>query len=322
MKKRRTRNTFNDPNRGFNTFTRNILIALIALILTAMAVTYIFVVSKYGSIGNMFLGESTSQTSSNEANTTKKEIKDISGSTNILLTLNSSGGTIPYGFFLLKYDFTNNNMYLTSLPIYTKDDSGKTLYEQFKIGGPSQIELSAESLFDIEIDRYISFSQRGLRGIIAEYGDSVTFDVPEDVSYSTIDFSISLPAGKTNLNGDSFAKLIRYPEWKGGGTKIYTRQCQLIAAAINQLFIPSNITGNAEVFAKISDYFNSTNITTDDYIANVDAILYAASADIKDKIIEAQGVYDSASETAVFTYSNQCISDIHMYFSEAQQTTE
>ena len=60
MKRKHGNSNFNDPGKGFSGSTRSIVIALVVLLIIAIAVTYYIVISKYGSISNMFLGERTS----------------------------------------------------------------------------------------------------------------------------------------------------------------------------------------------------------------------------------------------------------------------
>lgn len=313
--KRTTANNFNDPQKGFDSTSKRIVFILLGIILIVMVGTYFYTDYKYGSVSNMFLGQTTSTTE--EETTEKIDVKNVDGKKNVLITVTSPGESELYNVFMIAINMTENKTAITSVPIYMLDSSERTLEEEFKLGGVSQVEYVLERTFSIDFDGYLCATQNGYKFFLTELGSGVQYNVPENLQFSTTNYTVSLSAGKQELNFDTFVKLMRYDEWSGGTQMSYQRQGELLKAAYEQYFKPKYITRDVDKFTYRMTHIKS-DISSEDYVNDLDALEYIAATDFQVSVITPEGKFSGSGDNKSFIYSKECVQKIKTEFTLVQ----
>lgn len=317
MKKRNKKpstTNFNDPQKGFDSTSKRIVFGLMILIILVLIGTYIFISMKYGSLSNMFLGETTATTV--EETTEEIEVKKTEGKKNLLIAVTSPGESELYNLFMVGINMSENKTSFLSVPVYTLDGSERTLAEEFKLGGISQIEYVLERMFDIDFDGYLCATQNGYKFFLTELGKSVSFDVPEDLQFSTTNYTVSLSAGKQDLSFDTFVKLMMYDGWKGGKEATFTMQGNLLQAAYEQYMKPKYISRDADGFTYKMTHING-DISSEDYVNDLDALEYIAATKFKLRVLTPAGTFSAKDGSDTFRFSKKGVKAVHTAFTLA-----
>lgn len=316
--KKRTKKTstthFNDPQKGFDSTAKRTVFILFIVIVAVMIGTYFFVSYKYGSLANMFLGETTESTTEEESES--REIQKVEGKKNLLIAITSPGESEIYNIFMVGANMTENTTAFLSVPIYTVDSSDRTLEEEFKLGGIAQIEYVLERMMNMDFDAYTCATQNGYKFLLTELGTGVEFDVPEDLQFSTTNYTVSLKAGKQELSFDTFVKLMLYDEWNGGAAATYTMQASLLKAAYEQYFKLKYVTRDVDKFTYRMTHIKS-DISSEDYVNALDALEYIAASGFKCKVLTPQGDFSGSGDTMTFRFSKKGIDTVHKAFTLA-----
>ncbi|MBQ3431493.1 MAG: hypothetical protein IJG23_01785 [Clostridia bacterium] len=317
MKKRNKKpstTNFNDPQKGFDSTSKRIVFALMIVLVLVMIATYIFISMKYGSLSNMFLGETTETTV--EETTEEIEVKNVDGKKNLLIAVTSPGESELYNVFMVGINMSENKTSFLSVPVYTLDSSERTLAEEFKLGGISQIEYVLERMFDIDFDGYMSATQNGYKFFLTELGKSVSFDVPEDLQFSTTNYTVSLSAGKQELSFDTFVKLMMYDAWQGGKDATFTMQGNLLQAAYEQYMKPKYISRDVDSFTYKMTHING-DISSEDYVNDLDALEYIAATKFSLRVLTPAGTFSTKDGSDTFRFSKKGITAVHDAFTLA-----
>lgn len=291
---------FNDPQKGFDSTSKRIVFFAIILIIAVMIGTFFYVTYKYGSFSNMFLGETTEATT--EEQTEKREIKNVDGKKNYLFAVTSPGESEIYNIFMVGVNMTENKAAVVSVPIYTKDSSERTLEEEFKLGGVSQIEYVLERMFGIDFDYRLCATQNGFKFFLTELGKGVKFNVPEDLQFSTTNYTVSLTKGNQELSFDNFVKLMRYEEWGSKPSDSFKMQGELIKALFEQYATLKNVTRDVDKFTYRMTHIKS-NISSEDYVNDLDALEYIAAKNFEISVISPDGNYSGSGKNRSFKMS-------------------
>jgi len=273
--------------------------------------TYFFIDYKYGSFSNMFLGETTETTTEEE--TQKIEIKNVDGKKNALIAVTSPGENEVYNIFMVGINMSDNVSSFVSIPLQTVDAGGNTLKEEFAMGGVSQIEYVLERMLDIDFDLTLCATQNGYKFFLTELGKGIEFDVPQDLQFSTTNYTVSLKAGKQELSFDTFVKLMLFDEWSGEADATYTMQAQLLKALYEQYFKPKYITRDVDKFTYRMKYIKS-DVSSEDYVNDLDALEYIAATKFKLQVLTPQGSFAGSGDKEKFTLSKGGIAQINSAF--------
>ena len=279
-----------------------------------MVGTYFFINYKYGSLSNMFLGETTEATT--EEQTQKIEIKNVDGQKNLLFAVTSPSENEVYNIFMVSVNMTENKTAFLSVPVNTVDSSNKTLQEEFKLGGISQIEYVLERMFEIDFSAYASATQNGYKFFLTELGKGVQFNVPQSLQFSTTNYTVSLAAGEQELSFDTFVKLMLFDAWDGGADATYTMQAKLLQACYEQYMKPKYITRDVDKFTYKMTYIKS-DISSEDYVNDLDALEYIAATDFALDTLTPAGSFSGKGESARFSFSKKGIAQVHDTFTLA-----
>ena len=323
MKRNRSRKTtttnFNDPQKGFDTTSKRIVFSLMVVLVIVMIGTYFFIANKYGSFMNMFLEQTTEMTT--ETQTEAPEVKKVEGKRNLLFAVTSPGENDLYNLLMVGINMSEGRVSFLSVPTCTVGESGKTLLEEYKLGGVSQVEYVLERLFSVDFDASFCATQNGYKYFLTELGKSVSFDVPQDLQFSTTNYTVSLSAGKQDLSFDTFVKLMLFDEWEGGKEASYTMQASLLCAAYEQYMKPKYITRDVDKFTAKMTYIKS-DFSSEDYVNDLDALEYIASADFSRNILTPSGSFSGEGDARTFAFRKGGIGAVTKAFTLAQKQTQ
>ena len=299
---------FNDPQKGFDSTSKRIVFILLIVIIAVMIATTFFIIYKYGSFRNMFVGETTESTT--EEVSESVEIEKVEGKKNLLFAVTSPGESELYNLFVVGVNMNEGKTSIISIPTCLVDASDKTLEEEFKLGGISQIEYILERMLNMDFDAHLSATQNGYKFFLTELGSGVEFDIPEDLQFSTTNYTLSLTAGKQDLSFDTFVKLLRFDEWSGGREVSYTRRGELLGALYTQYAKPKFVTRDVDKFTYRMTHINS-DISPEDYVNDLPALEYITSADFKVNVITPKGSFSGGDDTLRFTLSKAGTNELH-----------
>ncbi len=321
MKKRnkKIRQSFNDPQKGFDSTAKRIITVAIVIILVVMAGTYFFIEYKYGSFTNMFIGETT--TTTQKQTSEKIEIIPVDGKRDYLIAVTSPGENELYNVFMVCVNMTDKKAYFTSVPVFTKDSSLKTLAQQYEIGGAAQLEYALERMFSVDFDGYFCATQNGYKFMLTELGTGIAYDVPEDLQFSTTDYTLALNAGKQELKFDTFVKLMRYTGWGGGSANTYKVQADLLKELFNQYCKPNFVTRDVEKYSYMMSYIKS-DISSEDYINDLNTVEYIAASKFSATLIVPEGSFSGSGDDETFKYSQAGINKIKTAFNLTEKEDE
>ncbi|MBR2591050.1 MAG: hypothetical protein IKE65_09040 [Clostridia bacterium] len=314
MKKRSKKpvsTNFNDPQKGFDTTSKRTVFSVLLIIVAVMIGTYFFISYKYGSLSNMFLGQTTESTTQEE--TPEIEVHPVEGKKNYLIAVTSPGEKDLYNIFLVGINMSAGKTSILSVPVYTRGLSDRTLAQEFELGGVQQVEYTLERMLNIDFDNYLCATQNGYKYFLTEMGKTVHFNVPEDLQFSTTNYTVSLHAGESDLSFDTYVKLMLYDGWSGGAEATYTMQGNLIQALYEQYFRPAYITRDADKFTYKMKYIK-TDISSEDYINDLDALEYIAASDFAIEVLTPNGTFSGEGDNATFTFSKDGIEAVGTAF--------
>ena len=310
---------FNDPQKGFDTTSKRIVFILLIVIILVMIATTFFIIYKYGSFSNMFVGKTTETTT--EEVSEAVEIEKVEGKKNLLFAVTSPGESEVYNLFAVGVNMNEGKTSIIAIPTGLVDAGGKTLTEEFKLGGISQVEYVLERMLDMDFDARLSATQNGYKFFLTELGSGVEFDIPEDLQFSTTNYTVSLTAGKQELSFDTFVKLLRYDEWAGGSEVSYTRQGELLAALYEQYAKQKYVTRDVDKFTYRMTHINS-DISPEDYVNDLPALEYITSAGFKVNVITPKGSFSGSGEAQRFTLSDAGVKELHKALTLTAPTQE
>lgn len=312
MKRRsKVRQSFNDPQKGFDSTAKRIITIAIIIILLVMVGTYLFIEYKYGSFTNMFIGETTSTTV--ESTSEKIEIHPVDGKRNYLIAVTSPGENELYNVFMVSVNMTDKKAYFTSVPVYSKDSALKTLEEEYEIGGAAQIKYILERQFEIDFDGYFCATQNGYKFMLTELGTGVKYNIPEDLQFSTTDYTLSLSKGEQELSFDNFVKLMRYTGWSGGKASTYKIQGDLMKELFSQYVKPKYITRDVEKYSYMMKFIK-TDISSEEYMGELNTLEYIGASDISCQVITPEGAFSGSEDNPSFKYSAAGIQKVKTAF--------
>lgn len=107
---------------------------------------------------------------------------------------------------------------------------------------------AAEAISGKEIDRYALVTEKKFRQFVSVLGDP-EYDIPEDIDFSSAEYSLKLSPGKQTLSGEKLYNYLRYVgrQERFGGQR---RQAELLSVFIRQCFREENAADSEELFSE------------------------------------------------------------------------
>lgn len=165
--------------------------------------------------------------------------------------------------WLVNVEMPERRAVVCSLDINKKLGEGydDSIRQTFASKGIKSLVEGMEAEFEIKIDGYIGSDDESFKSMINSLG-GVEITVPEQISYRSGDFALTLVKGKQNMKGDTLFKYIRYLcTLDKDGRDL---QADAMSEMLAYVFKPSNINKCDSIFSKISNTLE-TNLTIVDY---------------------------------------------------------
>ncbi len=305
FKKRET--NFDDPSRGFEGVTKTVLIIALAVLIVLSAALYTYIGYKNGSLKNFFMGEENSTT---ESTTTKYSAPEISGGTNLLVSVTSDGGTSGELFFVVGFDMNKRAINCISVPKQTFVSGNRTLEECFAVGASAQVLIGIQDAFSINVDRYIQFTKSDFIKFINEFAGKIDVDLDEGIRHSTADYSLNLQTGPNSLKAEDFVNLLRYDGWSEGIESTCSHRASYLLNAVKSILNVSFYEGGSDRFSELIEYADDTNMSVEDYEELADGIGVLAHTAWRANDVEVTG----KSVAGSFKVSAECVNSVKSLF--------
>ena len=137
----------------------------------------------------------------------------------------------------------------------------ESIRQVFASEGIKKLVADMEAEFETQIDGYIGSDEEGFKSMINYFG-GFDITVPEQITYRSGDFALTLVKGKQNMKGDTLIKYIRYLcTLDEDGRDL---QADAMSEMLACVFKPSNISKCDSIFSRISNTLE-TDLTIVDY---------------------------------------------------------
>ena len=137
----------------------------------------------------------------------------------------------------------------------------ESIRQVFASEGIKKLVADMEAEFETQIDGYIGSDEEGFKSMINYFG-GFDITVPEQITYRSGDFALTLVKGKQNMKGDTLFKYIRYLcTLDEDGRDL---QADAMSEMLACVFKPSNISKCDSIFSRISNTLE-TDLTIVDY---------------------------------------------------------
>lgn len=137
----------------------------------------------------------------------------------------------------------------------------ESIRQVFASEGIKKLVADMEAEFETQIDGYIGSDEEGFKSMINYFG-GFDITVPEQITYRSGDFALTLVKGKQNMKGDTLFKYIRYLcTLDEDGRDL---QANAMSEMLACVFKPSNISKCDSIFSRISNTLE-TDLTIVDY---------------------------------------------------------
>lgn len=164
-----------------------------------------------------------------------------------------------------------------------KSKSQKLSYEKvFVNNGIKELISCVEADMNIDVDRYILFTDTGYKSVFRALGD-VTVSVDKDVEYDTPDMFLELKRGENTLAPEKVFKYMKYICETEKGYECSRLNAEIIVSAFSAFYNVEKFNYADTLFSKLINYCNS-DISIVDYTENKDKIEYLVPKTSKEKL--------------------------------------
>ncbi len=137
-------------------------------------------------------------------------------------------------FFLVRLDAEDGRLPVAALPpqtVVTYNGKQNTLSELYRLDGAMAVKQALSALFDIPVDRYVTFNGESLVHAVDSIG-YIEYELPAPLEYRSEGLSISLAEGPQMVDGKKFYDILRYPGYANELARCAAAS-DLLAAYIN-----------------------------------------------------------------------------------------
>ena len=137
----------------------------------------------------------------------------------------------------------------------------ESIRQIFASSGAKKLIEGMEAEFETKIDGYIGSDEESFKSMINSLG-GIDITVPEQISYRSGSFALTLVKGKQNMKGDTLFKYIRYLCTLGEDGR--DLQADAMSEMLAYVFRESNLNKCDSIFSRLSNTLD-TNLTIVDY---------------------------------------------------------
>ncbi len=164
-----------------------------------------------------------------------------------------------------------------------KNKKRKISYSEIlKTQGVKELVDSVETEMNVDIDRYVLFTDTGYKSVFRALGD-VTVKVTRDIEYDTPDMFLELKKGENTIAPEKVFKYMKYLCETEKGYECSRLNCQIIVSAFEAFYNIEKFNSADTLFSKLINYCKS-DISIVDYTENKDKIEYLIPKTSKEKL--------------------------------------
>lgn len=237
----------------------------------------------------------------NNQNSGEQELVfDDSDSLTVLIIKTSDDRKIAQQFLLVRFQPSEEHAYVASFDVNTLTQ-GVTLAQRFEQGGAAECASALSALTGCENIHTAIMTYNNLKKFVTKIG-GVTITVPYSINYQSPnnDRNLNVAAGTRLYEGGETARLLNYPDWKGGAKEHRLMHQAVLCTAINEQFYGLDSDELQELFNLF--YSNCTSdLTMGIYQRVSTGLAYLASLEDEHLALEANfSPTEKADGTFVF----------------------
>lgn len=248
---------------------QRLLLAGLAIVLSFTVVFVIFVGARYDFSAKEFFKPEGLEITAVSGDDEDYQLPQVSGKTNFAVLV--SGENELLFSYIMQVDLDNTSYKLAAVRGNTNTD-GTTLNKVFQQSGAENCVNAIASLFDTNIDYYISLTTEQYARLYDSFG-AVTYPIISDIRYKNNDLAVPInfriKAGEQSIKGLMAINLVRYYLDVQNNASIAN---DILLTVMSQQINKKNNENSQELFQDIVT--NSvTNITVREYTKSADALM-------------------------------------------------
>lgn len=200
-------------------------------------------------------------------------VEGLFGKSNLLFVVQDDEEKVDFIFFV-KTDFGKKELSVKSIDgmhRFNTDGVYKSVNQTFADGGIPALNVVLNNMYGFTADEFCVFDEDGFKTVIKMF-DSITFNLSEDIDYSSPEYNLVLSKGKQTISGDKAYKYLNAVY----GDSLDKALCDLISSVL----APEYIVDAKDYF---TTFVNSceTEISVVDFYDSLDTLTNYAMADDK-----------------------------------------
>ncbi len=164
-----------------------------------------------------------------------------------------------------------------------KSNQLKSTYEKILLNsGVKELVSAIESDRQVDIDRYVLFTDSGYKSVFRALGD-VSVRVNKDIEYDTPDMFLELKRGENTIAPEKVFKYMKYICETEKGYECSRLNAEIIVSSFEAFYNIEKFNSVDSLFSKLINYCKS-DISIVDYTENKDKIEYLLPKTSKEKL--------------------------------------
>ncbi len=231
---------------------------------------------------NIFVKNDEESTSS-VPTTEKTDAVVLQGSALFLVAVTSDDGKEARFINLIDVNLAEKTIRVIPFDHSGKSKGHKSTYEKILLeSGIKELVSAVESDRQVDIDRYLLFTDTGYKSVFRALGD-VTIKVNKDIEYDTPDMFLELKRGANTIAPEKVFKYMKYICETEKGYECSRLNAEIIVSSFEAFYSIEKFSSADALFSKLINYCKS-DVSIVDYTENKDKIEYLIPKTSKEKL--------------------------------------
>ena len=262
--------------------TALICLFMVFVILLGSVSTFLLWRSLNYDFNNIFV-KSDEESTSSVPTTENIDNVVLLGDALFLVAVTSDDGKEVRFFNLIDVNLGDKTVRVLPFDHIEKSKQLKSTYEKVLLNsGVKELISAIESDKQVDIDRYVLFTDSGYKSVFRALGD-VTVRVNKDVEYDTPDMFLELKKGENTIAPEKVFKYMKYICETEKGFECSRLNAEIIVSSFEAFYNNEKFNYADTLFSKLINYCES-DISIVDYTENKDKIEYLIPKTSKEKL--------------------------------------
>ena len=262
--------------------TALICLFMVFVILLGSVSTFLLWRSLNYDFNNIFV-KSDEESTSSVPTTENIDNVVLLGDALFLVAVTSDDGKEVRFFNLIDVNLGDKTVRVLPFDHIEKSKQLKSTYEKVLLSsGVKELVSAIESDKQVDIDRYVLFTDSGYKSVFRALGD-VTVRVNKDVEYDTPDMFLELKKGENTIAPEKVFKYMKYICETEKGFECSRLNAEIIVSSFEAFYNNEKFNYADTLFSKLINYCES-DISIVDYTENKDKIEYLIPKTSKEKL--------------------------------------